>query len=59
MRVTGLLNMHLRFFYPVFWTLIGAFFILITFFFFFCGAYLQMADWLYAGPSAALSAWPT
>lgn len=21
--------------------------------------YLQMADWLYAGPSAALSAWPT
>lgn len=23
------------------------------------GSYLQMADWLYAGPSAALSAWPT
>lgn len=22
-------------------------------------SYLQMADWLYAGPSAALSAWPT
>lgn len=33
-------------------------FIVIFFSFFVC-PYLQMADWLYAGPSAALSAWPT